>query len=139
MKRLNPKILCAVLCVISVIACILGYVVHYRYADNRIVITNTYVCYITRTGECYHAPSCRYADTSNDEMKTTVYEAKANGYRSCSFCRDRVEKGCKNETRICVHDPSVKYPSVGKYLCVGATFCVCIIVIFKQRAGVEPA
>ena len=41
-------------------------------------------CYITETGECYHAPYCRYLYTSK---KTNVYKAEKQGYRNCSQCR----------------------------------------------------
>lgn len=45
---------------------------------------DTYVCYTTDYGECYHARGCGYLKSS--AHITTVYHAQANGYRSCSRC-----------------------------------------------------
>ncbi len=42
------------------------------------------VCYITDTGSRYHAVDCRYL--SNSMHKTTVAEARKNGYTACSAC-----------------------------------------------------
>lgn len=52
----------------------------YEYVVDRI---QTYVCYVTRTGECYHEGSCGYLKS---KIETTVYEAKQRGYRACSRC-----------------------------------------------------
>lgn len=48
----------------------------------------TYTCYVTNTGECYHAEGCYYLKSYNE---TTVYEAKGK-YRACSRCNPIKEK-----------------------------------------------
>ena len=40
--------------------------------------------YITKTGKRYHRAGCRYL--SHSSIKTTVTEAKANGYTPCKVC-----------------------------------------------------
>jgi hypothetical protein len=40
--------------------------------------------YITKTGKRYHRAGCRYL--SHSSIKTTVKEAKANGYTPCKVC-----------------------------------------------------
>jgi hypothetical protein len=45
---------------------------------------NTFVCYTTTYGECYHAESCGYLWSSSHQ--TTVYDAELRGYSSCSRC-----------------------------------------------------
>ena len=44
---------------------------------------NTYICYTTDYGECYHAEYCQYL--YNSANKTTVYQADKN-FRDCSKC-----------------------------------------------------
>lgn len=44
----------------------------------------TFVCYTTTYGECYHAQGCSYLWNSSN--KTTVYEAEKLGFRACSKC-----------------------------------------------------
>ena len=43
----------------------------------------TYICYTTNTGECYHAEYCQYLYRSSH--RTTVYKASRE-YRPCSKC-----------------------------------------------------
>ena len=40
--------------------------------------------YITKTGKKYHRDGCRYL--SQSKIKTTLKEAKANGYTACKVC-----------------------------------------------------
>ena len=40
--------------------------------------------YITRTGKKYHRDGCRYL--SQSKIKTTLKEAKPNGYTPCKVC-----------------------------------------------------
>jgi biopolymer transport protein ExbD len=40
--------------------------------------------YITKTGKKYHKDGCRYLAAS--KIKTTLKEAKANGYTPCKVC-----------------------------------------------------
>ena len=49
---------------------------------------DTYICYVTETGECYHASTCHYL---RSRIQTTVYEAE-DSYRSCSKCDPCVER-----------------------------------------------
>ena len=51
---------------------------------------DTYICYTTDTGECYHAKYCQYLRESAHE--TNVYKAKKRGYRSCSRCSPNEER-----------------------------------------------
>ena len=44
----------------------------------------TTTVYITRTGKRYHRAGCRYLSQSH--IKTTLAEAKANGYTPCRVC-----------------------------------------------------
>ena len=132
MKNRKSIIKCAALCLLAVAIIMCAYVVHWRWADEQTVTTNTYVCYITPTGECYHAKSCRYA---NKDMQTTVREAEAQGYRACSICHGSSGK----EVWVTIHDPSAKYPAVGWYIVASIAASAGIIVLFKKRAGVELA
>ena len=50
---------------------------------THVINLETYVCYITRTGECYHEDGCSYLKS---KIETTVYRAKMRGYRACSRC-----------------------------------------------------
>ena len=45
---------------------------------------STYVCYTTEYGDRYHARGCGYL--WNSSYKTTVYQAKKDGYGACSQC-----------------------------------------------------
>ena len=40
--------------------------------------------YITKTGKKYHLDGCR--SLSHSKIKTTLKEAKANGYTACKVC-----------------------------------------------------
>jgi hypothetical protein len=40
--------------------------------------------YVTKTGKKYHRDGCRYLAAS--KIKTTLKEAKANGYTPCKVC-----------------------------------------------------
>lgn len=135
MKNRKSIIECAALCLIAVTIIMCAYAAQWRRADERNVTVTTYPCYITATGECYHTKKCRYA---NKDMETTVYEAEVDGYRACSICGGAL-KGWKNEVDITFHDPSAKYPAVGWYIVASIAASVGIIVLFKKRAGVEPA
>lgn len=43
------------------------------------------VCYVTYTGNCYHAGNC--GSLWNSRIKTTVYKAKRSGKRACQRCK----------------------------------------------------
>ena len=44
--------------------------------------------YVTKTGKKYHRDGCRYLAQS--KVKTTLKEAKANGYAPCKVCHPPV-------------------------------------------------
>ena len=48
-----------------------------------------YTCYTTNHGDCYHEQGCRYLHSSSN--RTTVQEAKENGYRACSKCNPPIK------------------------------------------------
>ena len=78
--------------IISIILCIVMYWTLLTTVYTTKV--DTYICYITETGDCYHAANCRYL--WNSAQQTTVYEVLGE-YRSCSYCNPKVDK---YETRI---------------------------------------
>ena len=82
--------------VCSIIICIVLYTSFLFTAFSEEV--DTYICYTTDTGECYHASYCQYLSQSRHQ--TTVYKATRN-YRSCSRCNPCIEK---YETTIVVRN-----------------------------------
>ena len=54
-----------------------------RY-EQVVGTVSTYVCYTTEYGDKYHARGCGYL--WNSSYKTTVYQAKTDGYGACSQC-----------------------------------------------------
>lgn len=50
------------------------------YIDGTI---GTSTCYVTETGKCYHEEDCKYIKS---KIKTTIYDAKQDGYYECSHC-----------------------------------------------------
>lgn len=58
---------------------------------------DTYICYTTKTGECFHSADCRYLNTA---YETTVYEASKK-YKVCNYCDPCVTR---YETTITVRD-----------------------------------
>jgi hypothetical protein len=72
--------------VISILLCIALYLTFLTTIfTNKI---DTYICYTTKTGECFHAPTCAYLNTA---YETTVYEA-CRDYRACTRCNPCVEQ-----------------------------------------------
>ena len=67
--------------VISILLCVTLYLLLLSTAFTA--KRDTYICYTTRTGECYHDDSCWYLKSA---YETTVYEASQKGYRPCSRC-----------------------------------------------------
>lgn len=77
---------------VSLVLCLILYFSFLTFAFTEKNYIDTYICYTTKTGECYHAAYCGYLYRSSYE--TTVYEAKKKNYRSCSRCnpcQDRYE------------------------------------------------
>lgn len=48
---------------------------------------DTYICYTTKTGECFHSATCKYLNTA---YETTVYEASKE-YKVCKYCNPCIE------------------------------------------------
>jgi hypothetical protein len=67
--------------VVSLLLCVTLYLLllSTAFTTNR----DTYICYITKTGECFHEVSCRYI--SKSAYETTVYEA-CHDYKPCWNC-----------------------------------------------------
>jgi len=66
--------------IISLLLCIALYLLFLNTAFTQ--TRTTYVCYTTKTGTHYHAPTCRYINTA---YETTVYEA-CRKYKPCEYC-----------------------------------------------------
>ena len=54
---------------------------------GQVISENDVVVFITRTGECYHAPDCFHLRLS--KIKTTKATALEEGYRACQNCLAR--------------------------------------------------
>lgn len=72
---------------ISILLCIALYllILTVAFTNER----DTYICYTTKTGECFHSAVCHYI--SKSAYETTVYEA-CRDYRPCSYCNPCVER-----------------------------------------------
>lgn len=72
--------------IISILLCITLYLTFLTtgFSSKR----DTYICYTTKTGECYHSATCSYLNTA---YETTVYEA-CHKYKPCKHCNPCVEK-----------------------------------------------
>lgn len=77
----SPLVSKRVALVISLLLCVTLYLLLLSTAFTT--ERDTYICYTTRTGECYHDDSCWYLKSA---YETTVYEASQKGYRQCSRC-----------------------------------------------------
>lgn len=87
------------------------------------VFTNeqdTYICYTTATGECYHAEYCHYLRQSS--YQTTVYEAK-DRYRPCSKCDPCIER-----YKITITERNYVTP-----LFISGSISVAIFFVLKSR------
>ena len=81
--------------IISLLLCAVLYLSFlFAFSSKR----DTYICYTTKTGECFHAATCRYA--SKTAYETTVYEA-CRKYKPCNYCNPCVKL---YETTITVRD-----------------------------------
>jgi hypothetical protein len=72
--------------VISLLLCITLYLIFLTtvFTNER----DTYICYTTKTGECFHSAVCQYI--SKSAYETTVYEASKK-YRPCNHCNPCVK------------------------------------------------
>lgn len=73
--------------VISILLCITLYLsfLTMAFTNKR----DTYICYTTKTGECFHSAICQYA--SKTAYETTVYEASQK-YKPCNYCNPCIER-----------------------------------------------
>ena len=85
----------------SIVIFIAAFVIHYNFFPYEKHI-DTYECYVTSQGECYHDIECRYL--GKNVIKTTVYEAQ-DEYRKCKYC-DVADNGW--ETTIIVEEQNAR-------------------------------
>lgn len=79
----NKIVRIVLLIILLLIAISTGILIGKTILAHDVYGANT-VCYITKTGHCYHAASCGSLWSSC--IKTTVYKAKQSGLTSCSKC-----------------------------------------------------
>jgi hypothetical protein len=72
---------------VSILLCILLYLLFLTTAFSQ--TRTTYICYTTKTGECYHSAICQYI--SKTAYETTVYEA-CREYKPCDHCNPCIEQ-----------------------------------------------
>lgn len=75
--------------IVSIIVCsqFLFVKVETTYEKNYITKEiDTYVCYVSQYGECYHRKTCHYIRYSYNVKETTIYAAEKAGLRRCSDC-----------------------------------------------------
>lgn len=72
--------------------------------------------YITRTGEKYHDDGCRYL--SKSQIKTTLNEAKENGYTACSVCKPAIKSSTIKQR---LTTPSSSSPKATSTQCTART------------------
>ena len=82
----NIRISKRIAAVISILLCITLYL---SFLSAFTTKRDTYICYTTKTGECFHSAICQYA--SKTAYETTVYEA-CRKYKPCSQCNPCVEQ-----------------------------------------------
>ena len=99
---------------------------------------NTYVCYTTEYGDCYHAKGC--GSLWNSQYKTTVYQAKERGYSACSKCTpkerttyDIVETGYKDvqKTEYITKEPTFAVWAIGTVIVLVFNFLAIYIIRYK--------
>ena len=112
------------------------YVTKKEAYQHPVGTVDTYVCYTTRYGKCYHARSC--GSLWNSSYKTTVYEAKEDGYRACSKCTPS-EKITLTLTETKYRDVTetvtvTKEPALQVWFCgTGILIVVYFVLTFKHR------
>lgn len=71
--------------IISLLLCIALYL---SFLSAFTTKRDTYICYTTKTGECFHSATCSYLNTA---YETTVYKASQK-YKVCKYCNPCVEQ-----------------------------------------------
>jgi hypothetical protein len=84
-KLLNMVISKRFAAVISIVLCAVLYLSFLSVFTTK---RDTYICYTTKTGECFHSATCQYLNTA---YETTVYEASKK-YKVCKYCNPCVEQ-----------------------------------------------
>lgn len=69
-------------CFAAVISIVLCAVLYLSFLSAFTTERDTYICYTTETGRCFHSATCSYLNTA---YETTVYEASKN-YLTCNYC-----------------------------------------------------
>ena len=111
--------------IFSLLLCLILYFSFLIFAFTEKNHVDTYICYTTKTGECYHAAYCQYL--RNSSYKTTVYEAKKK-YRKCSRCSPILEK---YKTTIIVKERNYFFPALISIPLSAATY----ILLIKTNKG----
>jgi hypothetical protein len=84
-KLLNMLTSKRIAAVISIVLCAVLYL---SFLSAFTTKRDTYICYTTKTGECFHSATCNYLNTA---YETTVYEASRK-YKPCNYCNPCVEQ-----------------------------------------------
>lgn len=84
-KMLNMLTSNRIAAIISIILCVVLYL---SFLSAFTTKRDTYICYTTKTGECFHSATCKYLNTA---YETTVYEASRK-YKPCNYCNPCVEQ-----------------------------------------------
>lgn len=101
---------------------------------------DTYVCYTTTYGSCYHSRGC--GSLWNSSYKTTVYEAIRDGYVKCSKCTPRVRTVYEVEetrertvykTRTVTKEPTLWVIVIG----VGSIAILAGLLILAEKAEIN--
>lgn len=71
----------------AIISLVLCAVLYLSFLSAFTTKRDTYICYTTKTGTHYHAPTCIYLDTARE---TTVYEVSRR-YDPCNYCNPCIE------------------------------------------------
>ena len=92
--------------IISLLLCVILYLSFLSFAFTEKTNRDTYICYTTKTGDCFHAITCSYV--KNSSYETTVYEASKK-YRKCSNCNPCY---ANNKTTITVYERNYFAPAL---------------------------
>lgn len=109
------------------------------YTEPTGEIIETFVCYTTLYGECYHSAEC--GSLWNSSFETTVYEAVNDGYKPCSKCEptektEYIVTEIKHNVTKCV-ERIEKHPIIEVFVCGSssllALYILTTIIINKKR------
>jgi hypothetical protein len=81
----RSKALLAVVVLILHLACASTWAASQTAPAALAVKASSVIVYITDTGAKYHKDGCRYLRKS--KIKTTLQQAKADGYTACKVCK----------------------------------------------------